>query len=183
MYEKEIKHLQFLKVFPKENYFDNKNHFFYIYCYLNPFKPEVHKYIINGKLVTFGYEPLYIGKASTNHGYRHNQHIAEFLKAQDSEEPQPTQPTQPMQSPNQSVNNLSSHNLIKMEKFKKLEEEMLKNQNPALPHNWTEYQSNWIIILSKYNNPTDLIEAEKNYIKTIGTIIKNSGPLTNAILG
>jgi hypothetical protein len=162
----QLKYLSFQKVIPKDNYHDLKVHRFYIYCYLDPFKPVQATYTVLGKPFTFGYEPLYIGKASSNHGYRHNQHIAEFLKGKDSEEP---------------YSELG--NQIKTKKFQELDKQIKENNNPNLPSSWDEYQKTWIIILEHFDTAPDLIEAEKAFIHTIGTIAKNSGPLVNATFG
>lgn len=161
----QIKFLTFQKVIPKENYHDLRVHNFYIYCYLNPFKTAALHFKIMGKDYTFGYEPIYIGKASTKHGYRHNQHIAEFLAGKDTDEP------------------VNSSNEIKKKVFEEIEWMMKENTNPNLPSNWDEYQKNWVIILTHFDSAEKLIFAEKEFIKTIGVKYKETGPLTNAILG
>ena len=162
----QLRYLAFQKVFPRENYHDNKVHNFYIYCYLNPFKRVNTKYYILGQNYEFGYEPVYVGKASSAHGYRHNQHIAEFLRGQDSEEPY-----------NQMEDSL------KQKVFREIEEDMKINTNPNLPSNWDEYQKNWIIIISSFNTAQELIQAEKEIIQAVGVQYKETGPLVNAILG
>jgi hypothetical protein len=169
-------YLSIQKVFPKENYFDLNKHKFYIYCYLDPFKPLNKELLIKdaqfgiNEKIQFGYEPIYIGKASTSHGYRHNQHIAEFLKGIDSEEPQHDE-------------YLTHYNLIKMQKFKEIGQNMLNNNNPNLPSSWEEYQKYWIIILKTFDTPQSLLINEKVFIREIGTIKNNNGPLTNGQIG
>jgi hypothetical protein len=163
---KQLQFLSFQKVFPRENYHNNQKHNFYIYCYLNPFITVNKKIIIMGETYNFGYEPIYIGKASTNHGYRHNQHIAEFLHGKDSEEPS---------------SNIG--NDIKRQTFFFIDKQLKENNDPNLPSNWEEYQKQWIIILKSFDTAEQLIHAEKEFIKNIGTIAKQTGPLTNAILG
>lgn len=158
-------YLKFSKVYPKENYHNYNIHSFYIYCYLDPFNLKFTKYNIFGEDIYFAYEPIYIGKATTFHGYRHNQHIMEFLNGKDSEEKN------------------TNYNHIKKDKFKELEKKLKENKNPALPSNWEEYKKYWIIILKQYNNQMDLINAEKEFIKNIGVRYKQTGPLVNAILG
>ena len=166
-------YLSFQKVSPKINYFDSKQHTFYLYCYLDPFNENQNEYqLSNGDKIAFGFEPLYIGKASSNHGYRHNQHIAEFLKGMDSEEKN-----------SNHVQYLTTTNLIKMKKFKELETNMKKNKDPNKPNDWTEYQKNWIIVLKSFDSAKEVIEAEKIYIRDIGTLKLNSGPLTNGQIG
>lgn len=160
-----LKYLSFQKVIPRENYHDLNIHNFYIYCYLNPFEKCDLRFKILGKDYTFGYLPIYIGKASTNHGYRHNQHISEFLHGMDSDEP------------NSGINH------DKQKVFLEIDKNMKENNDPNLPSNWVEYQKNWIIILTHFDLASELITAEKEFIKTIGVRYKETGPLTNAILG
>jgi hypothetical protein len=162
----QMRFLSFQKVYPRENYHDIQQHNFYIYCYLNPFVTVDKKIIIEGEVFHFAYEPVYIGKASTRHGYRHNQHIAEFLHGVDSQEP----------------GNIIGND-IKKQTFFFIDKQLKENNDPNLPSSWEEYQKQWIIILKKYDTPEKLIAAEKEFIKSIGTIGKHTGPLTNAMLG
>lgn len=167
----QLKYLSFQKVIPRDNYHDISVHKYYIYCYLDPFRSGEYHFKIMGKPFTFGYEPVYVGKASSAHGYRHNQHIAEFLKGFDSEEPS---------SPSGIT---MSYNITKYNTFTEIDKQMKVNTNPNLPSNWEEYQKNWIIILEHYDDANELIQAEKEFIRTIGVQYKHTGPLTNAILG
>jgi len=157
----------FDKVSPRINYHNYKIHNFYIYVYLDPFQQQYYKYRINGEIIEFAYRPVYIGKA-TNQGFRHNQHIAEYLK-----------------NGQESDRGKTIHNQIKKEYFKKIETNMIKlgNSNPNYPRNWKEYQANWIIIMKSFQTQQQLQRAEADLIKGIGTIRKGTGPLVNALLG
>ncbi len=155
------------KMRPRINHFDYKKYKFYIYIYLNPFKPAQLKYKMPGQYVEFAFEPLYVGKA-TNAGFRHNQHIAEYLKTGLEKEGVKT-----------------IHNETKKLAFKELEANMKKYgpTNVNLPSNWTEYQNQWIMIHKVFDNGFDLARYEAKLIKTIGTVRKGTGPLVNALLG
>lgn len=162
--------LQLRKVEPRIHYHDYKKHKFYIYAYLNPFSPCASDYNINGINYKFYFTPIYIGKAS-NRGFRHNQHVKEYLK-----------------SSADYADGVILQNPIKKESFQRLENNMLKvNNNPdnydiSIPRNWNEYQ-NWIMILEEYDSHEALVQGEKQFIKKIGTIKKNNGPLVNILLG
>ena len=118
----QLKYLSFQKVIPRDNYHDISVHKYYIYCYLDPFRSGEYHFKIMGKPFTFGYEPVYVGKASSAHGYRHNQHIAEFLKGFDSEEPS---------SPSgitMSYNITKYNTFTEIDKQMKLEQDMINEQ-------------------------------------------------------
>jgi len=168
------------KVIPRVDLHDYKNNHFYIYCYLNPFKSVINKFLVDFDKdlndeynlpstpteFIFGYEPIYIGKA-TGAGYRHNQHLIEFAKcSQDIDD-----------------NNRIIINQYKKEAFQKIEDKMKENEDDNLPSNWKEYKDNWIIILTTANNQEELIRKEKALINSIGTIRKGTGSLTNATFG
>jgi len=168
------------KVIPRVDLHDYKNNHFYIYCYLNPFKKGVKKFEVdfdkdlNDKYnlsaspteFIFGYEPIYIGKA-TGAGYRHNQHLIEFAKSpQDIDD-----------------NNRIVINHYKKEAFQNIEKNMEENKDDNLPSNWKEYKDNWIIILTTANDQEELMRKEKALINSIGTIRKGTGSLTNATFG
>ena len=169
---------KFEKVRPRLNHFKYKDVSFYIYVYLNPFKPLRSLYKLpNGEHIEFAFEPIYIGKGTNSHtddkfrsGYRMNQHIAEYLKSNVGEE---------------VVNGRTIHNEFKKRAFKDLESNMLKlgHSNVDYPRNWDEYKDNWIIVLNDYPTTQALEAAEKNYIKGIGTLRRGTGPLVNALLG
>ena len=74
-------------------------------------------------------------------------------------------------------------NKLKQEHFKDLDVLMKQNHDINLPSNWDDYKKDWIIILDTANSQEELIQKEKMYINTIGTIRKNSGPLVNATFG
>jgi len=156
------------KVRPRVNHFDYKNHPFFVYVYLNPFKEVNAKYKLPGQYIEFAYEPIYIGKGSNGAGYRHNQHIAEYLK-----------------NGQESQGRNVIHNETKRLAFKHLEQNMKKygHTNVKYPRNWQEYQKDWVIILKVFDSNFDSARFEKNAIKNIGTIRKNTGPLVNALLG
>ena len=61
--------------------------------------------------------------------------------------------------------------------------EAAKNGVFDKPHNWKEYQMNWVIILETFQDPKDLLNFEVTLIKNIGTVYskKNKGPLVNKI--
>ena len=158
---------RFEKVKPRINYHNYKIHHFYLYVYLDPFKEEYYKFNIGGEIVEFAYRPIYIGKA-TNAGFRHNQRIAEYLK-----------------NGREENRGIAIHNQIKKDYFKAIETNMIKlgNSSPDYPRDWKEYQKNWVIIMKSFQTQIQLMQAEAMYIKTIGTIRKKTGPLTNALLG
>ena len=158
---------QLMKVQPRINHFDYTKYPFYTYVYLNPFKEVQLKYRLPGEYLEFAYEPFYIGKA-TGAGFRHNQHIAEYLK-----------------NGTETVNHRTVHDPYKKEAFKKLEADM-KQYGPTnikYPRNWEEYQKDWIIVIKALNNASALARYESNVIKIIGTQKRGSGPLVNILLG
>ena len=156
------------KVRPRINHFDYKKYPFYVYVYLDPFKPEQTKYKLPGQYLEFAYRPIYVGKATNGAGFRHNQHIAEYLKTGKEVEGTTT-----------------IHNETKKQAFKELEKnmELYGSTNAMLPRNWKEYQRDWIIIIKALDNPFELKRFEATVIKTIGTIRRGTGPLVNALLG
>jgi len=159
------KYLDMYKVLPRIPYHDYTKHNFYIYCYIDPFTKKYQKYNIAGEEFNFAYRPIYIGKAS-NKGFRHAQHIPEFIKSGKEQE-----------------GNVKIYNALKRKTFQELENNMKINNNYELPKDWEEYKKNWIIILKVCNSQEELIQTEKDFIKGIGTIKKRTGPLVNAILG
>ena len=159
-------YLKFHKVYPKIEIHDYNVHKFYLYVYLDPFDKFYHTFSIMGKNISFGYRPLYIGKA-TGAGYRHNQHIVEFAKS----------------IFDMDKDNKTFPNKLKQEHFKDLDALMKRNHDINLPSNWNDYKKDWIIILDTANSQEELVQKEKNYINSIGTIRKNSGPLVNGTFG
>ena len=158
---------QLEKVRPRINHFDYKLYPFYTYVYLNPFKEVQLKYKLPGQYLEFAYEPFYVGKA-TGAGFRHNQHIAEYLK-----------------SGKETVNHKTVHDPFKKEAFKQLEQNMKQygSSNVKYPRNWEEYQKDWIVIIKASSNADALARFEKNVISTIGTLKSGRGPLVNILLG
>lgn len=154
--------LQLYKVFPKIDDFNYMKYQFYIYVYINPFKP------LNTplKIVTkknqehcFAFEPLYVGKASRGFGYRHNQHISTFLKG-------------------------SENNPLKVKAFKELETKMTaakKLNAGSMPHDWKEYQMNWVTILAEFQNKEDLLEYEVHLINQLGTQYTKKGSINTLV--
>jgi len=148
------------KVYPREISFNYQKHRYYIYIYLNPFKEYISENklgVVDDPLVFFGYEPIYVGKGVTGHGYRFNQHISQYLSGKEK-------------------------NLIKKEKFKEIENLMKKNI-PGKPKNWNDYKQNYIVIYKTFKNEKELLFYEMLLIKKIGTLYtpQNYGPLTNKI--
>jgi hypothetical protein len=154
--------LQLYKVFPKIDDFNYMKYQFYIYVYLNPFKPlsKPFKFITKkGQEHCLAFEPLYIGKASRGFGYRHNQHITAFKNGKEQ-------------------------NLLKIEAFKELEKrmELSKSMNATdMPHDWKEYQLNWVNIIAEFDNAQDLLEYEVDLIKQIGTRYSKTGKLNTLV--
>lgn len=159
------KYLDMYKILPRINYHDYKQHKFYIYCYLDPFDKRITKFNIANQVYNFGYTPIYIGKAS-NSGFRQNQHIPEYLKAGSEE-----------------IGPQKIHNEIKKKRFAEIDQNMKSHNNYDLPKNWDEYKANWVILIDAYQTHDELVQAEKEFIRGIGTIRKGSGPLVNALLG
>lgn len=155
------------KVSPRINHFDHHQYQFYVYVYLDPFAHVNLKYMVGQVPYHFAYAPIYIGKA-TGQGYRHNQHIAEYLKFGSEE-----------------LGSIKIHNELKKKTFANLERNMIKygNSSTHLPRNWEEYQRDWVIVLAGYDDQESLVQGEKLLIRSIGTVRKNTGPLVNAILG
>jgi len=154
--------LRLYKIYPKIDNFDYNRYQFYIYIYLDPFKKLSKPFDIktpDNSHYCSAYEPIYIGKASRGAGYRHNQHIQSFLKNKE-------------------------HNILKVKKFQEIEKNMelaKKNNSLGVPHDWKEYQLNWIIIHKAFNNADDLLKYEVGLIQSIGTEYKRKGPLVNKI--
>ena len=155
------------KVRPRINHFDYTKYNFYVYVYLNPFKEIQLKYKMPGQYVEFAYEPIYVGKA-TGAGFRHNQHIAEYLK-----------------NGLEQKGTTTIHNETKKKAFKELEQNMktIGASNAKYPRNWEEYQRDWVIIIKAFSTQQESIRYEGTIIKTIGTIRRATGPLVNALLG
>lgn len=148
------------KMYPREITFDYHKHRYYIYFYLNPFKEYISENklgYIEDPLIFFGYEPIYVGKGVTSHGYRFNQHISNFLKNKET-------------------------NQKKKEKFQEIDNLMKKNL-PDKPRNWNDYKQNYIIIYKTFPNEKELLFYEMKIINAIGTLYtpENPGPLTNKI--
>jgi len=152
--------LKLYKIYPKIDDFNYLKYQFYIYIYLDPFKPLQKPYVfgIDQKYCS-AYELLYVGKASRGAGYRHNQHINNFLIGKE-------------------------HNHLKVEAFKEIERKMkeakLKN-TPGVPHDWKEYQLNWIVVHKNFSDPKSLLKYEVALIQSIGTRYTKKGPLVNKI--
>lgn len=153
------------KVTPRINHFDYKKYHFYLYVYLNPFRKWDKSYSILGETVHFAFEPIYIGKA-TGDGYRHNQHIAEYLK-----------------NGSEQLADGQIHNEVKKRAFAEVEKNMNHATDPHLPRNWDEYQRDWVIILKGFQTAEELSNAENAFVKIIGNKRRGTGPLTNALLG
>jgi len=154
--------LKLYKIYPKVDNFNYMRYQFYIYIYLDPFEKLSKAFDIkapNGKKYCSAYTPIYVGKASRGAGYRHNQHVQTYLK-----------------------NN--EHNILKVEKFRQIEKNMeyaKKNNLIGVPHNWKEYQLNWIIIHESFDDGKKLLDYEVGLIQSIGTKYRKKGPLVNKI--
>jgi len=154
--------LKLYKIYPKIDNFNYNRYQFYIYIYLDPFKKLNKAFDIkapDGKPYCSAYEPIYVGKASRGAGYRHNQHIQSYLKNKE-------------------------HNVLKVEKFKEIEKNMeraKKNNDIGVPHDWKEYQLNWIVIHQVFNDAKELLDYEVGLIQSIGTKYRRKGPLVNKI--
>ena len=155
------------KVRPRINHFDHKLYPFYTYVYLNPFKEVQLKYKLPGQYLEFAYEPFYVGKA-TGSGFRHNQHIVDYLK-----------------TGKETINHQTIHDPHKRDAFRQLEKDMksLGHTNVKYPRDWEEYQRDWIIVIKALNNAEALSRFESTVIKTIGTQKRGNGPLVNILLG
>lgn len=155
------------KVRPRINHYDHNKYPYYVYVYLDPFDERQYKFRMPGEYLEFAYTPIYIGKA-TGAGFRHNQHIAEYVK--DGRE----------QDGSRII-----HNQTKKEKFKKLEDDMKRygHTNVKLPRNWEEYQRDWVIVIKALKNSDALSRYEATAIKNVGTVRRKTGPLVNALLG
>jgi len=158
---------QLEKVRPRINHFDYKQYPFYTYVYLNPFKDVQSKYRLPGQFLEFAYEPFYVGKA-TGSGFRHNQHIAEYLR-----------------TGVESKNHKTVHDPHKRDAFRQLEKNMKQygQSDVRYPRNWEEYQKDWIIVIKASSNPDALARFEKSVISAIGTLKNGRGPLVNILLG
>jgi len=156
------------KVYPRIQNFNYLAHRQFLYVYLDPFNCYVdHDKIgvvnLDGrfKKYYFAYEPFYIGKG-TGTGYRHNQHIAYFLK------------------------NTSVENKETVQKFKEIQKKFNDVMNSKIygPGNWNEYQANFVLILDvleRDEDPVNLLRKEMSFVNAIGTIKEGTGPLTNQI--
>lgn len=155
------------KVRPRINHFDHKLYPYYVYVYLDPFDERQYKVKMPGEYLEFAYTPIYIGKA-TGSGFRHNQHVAEYVKT-DLEQ----------------INGRTIHNRTKLERFKKLEDDMKHygHTNVKYPRNWEEYQRDWVIVIKAFDNSHALVRYEAEAIRRIGTLRRETGPLINALLG
>lgn len=158
---KKIELLKLYKVYPKIQDFHHLKYKYYMYVYLDPFKELDKPLLFKSKKHEYisAYEPIYIGKASSGTGYRHNQHITNYI-------------------------NKKEHNPQKIKKFQELEKNFRlaeKQHSFTKPHNWKEYQSGWIILLEAFNDPKKLLESEVELIKNIGTVYNKKGPLVNKI--
>jgi hypothetical protein len=156
-----LNYMAYQKMSPRLNFYDRK-YSYYLYCYLNPFKiyNKVHRF--KNIDMHFYYEPFYIGKASTNTGFRHNQHLANFLYEKDKD------------SRKSSTFNEINQNMNSGKDFSHI--------NPLAPKNWEEYKNGWIVVLYTSNSAEELIQAERDLIKTIGTKKDNTGPLDNEVV-
>jgi hypothetical protein len=148
-----------MKMYPRELNYDYKKHRYYIYIYLNPFISYLNDnklaYIENPNIF-FAFEPFYVGKGTTGHGYRLNQHISSYLSGKEK-------------------------NQYKISKFKEIEEKMKSNKFPNKPKTWKEYKDHYIITYKAFDNEKDLMEMEKILINKIGTQKFQDGPLVNKI--
>jgi len=158
---------QLEKVRPRINHFDYKKYPFYTYVYLNPFKEVDLKYRLPGQFLEFAYEPFYVGKA-TGAGFRHNQHIAEYLK-----------------TGKETINHRTINDPHKRDAFRQLEKDMNQygSTNVKFPRDWKEYQRDWIIVIKASSDQSSLVRFEKSVISTIGTLKTGRGPLVNILLG
>jgi putative cell wall-binding protein len=148
-----------LKIYPREINYDYKKHRYYIYIYLDPFTSYIEKNklaYIEKPDIFFGFEPFYVGKGTTGHGYRLNQHVSSYLSGKEK-------------------------NQYKIAKFKEIEEKMKSNKFPSKPSNWKEYKDHYIITYAAFNNEAELMETEKVLINKIGVKKFNDGPLVNKI--
>jgi len=154
--------LQLYKIFPKIDDFNYMKYQFYIYIYINPFKPlqkPVTISTLKNKEHCLAFEPLYVGKASRGFGYRHNQHISSFIKG-------------------------SENNILKVKAFKELENKMKLSKSlntSSMPHDWKEYQMNWVTIIEEFDNKDDLLKYEVDLIKQLGTQYTKTGKLNTLV--
>jgi len=147
------------KMYPRELKYDYLKHRYYIYIYLDPFNSYLdHDMLgyIDKPDILFGFEPWYVGKGTTGHGYRLNQHIKKYLSKQET-------------------------NKLKLEKFKEIEKKMQSNKYPDKPKNWKEYQDNWIMVYHNFSTERELMDMEQLIINKIGTKYNNKGTLVNKI--
>ncbi len=154
--------LKSYKVYPRKLDFKYQSYKFFIYVYLDPFKPLDKPLVIktsNPKTeFCFGYEPIYLGKG-TGAGYRQNQHLKAFQ-------------------------NNKENNQEKVKAFKKISDQMADaaaTKDHTKPWNWKEYQNQYIIVLETFDDPKKLLHFEMQMIKGLGTTWDNSGVLTNKI--
>jgi hypothetical protein len=154
--------LRLYKIYPKIDNFNYMRYQFYIYIYLDPFEKLDKPFKIkapDNKDYCSAYTPIYVGKASRGAGYRHNQHIQSYLKNKEN-------------------------NVLKIKKFKEIEKNMAyakKHNLIGVPHDWKEYQLNWIVIHQSFNDAKKLLDYEVKLIQTLGTQYKRKGPLVNKI--
>jgi hypothetical protein len=143
------------KVCPRINHFDYKKYNFFIYVYLDPWTPVDKKYLINGDEIEFKYQPWYLGKGANGPMFRHNQHLADYLKGREL-----------VKSPE------------KQHMFDYISKQIEQNRNPNLPSTWDEYKFFWIVILRQFKTERENRDWEREAIKVIGRNI-HSGPLVN----
>jgi len=147
------------KMYPKEFNYDYKKHRYYIYIYLDPFTSYLeHNQLgyIEKPEIFFGFEPFYVGKGTSGHGYRLNQHIQHFIKNKEKNE-------------------------FKRYKMNEIQQKMFSNKYPDKPKNWKEFQDHFVMVYKAFDNEQDLMNTEKLLINKIGTIKNMDGPLVNKI--
>ena len=152
--------LKTYKVYPRVHQFNYMKDLFFIYIYLDPFKPYKQPFKVNvqNEDFCFAYEPFYLGKG-TGAGYRHNQHLVAFQQGHEN-------------------------NSFKIRAFKTLTDNLAEaaaKQEPDTPWNLKEYKDRYIVILKTFETPEALLKFEMEFINKLGTQMDHKGPLTNKI--
>jgi hypothetical protein len=136
------------KVCPRELYFDYTKHNFFIYVYLDPFQ-EINKkfHVDDNTSFTFKYRPFYIGKGSTGKGFRHNQHLADYIN-----------------------NREKIKTKDKVNYLEEIKKKMDSNTDLHKPSTPEEYKKMWIVILKSVDTHHELVQLEHNLISSLGRI-------------
>ncbi len=152
--------LRTYKVYPRVHQFNYMKDLFFIYVYLDPFRPLERPLSvkIDNEEFCFAYTPFYIGKG-TGTGYRHNQHMVAFEKG-------------------------TERNIFKIQEFQKLKDNMAKAvamRKKEVPWNIKEFKERYVVILKTFEDPKELLKYEMQLINKIGTLFDHTGPLANRI--